>query len=42
MIAANVDRWPESNQWLLTKLERFHAVFGPRVKSLSLPSTANV
>jgi hypothetical protein len=33
----DTDRWPEYHLWLLARLERLRAVFGPRVKSLVLP-----
>ena len=29
------DRWPEYNHWLLSTLEKFHACFAQRVKSLN-------
>ena len=32
----NEATWPELFEWLLTKLELIHGVFGPRVKSLTL------
>ncbi|HOA72788.1 MAG TPA: DUF4268 domain-containing protein [Phycisphaerae bacterium] len=32
----NRDRWPEQQKWLLEKLERMHAVFGPRMRELKL------
>lgn len=28
------EQWPEQMEWLREKLEMFHRVFGPRVKSL--------
>jgi hypothetical protein len=34
---ADLDRWPDCHEWLLAKLERLRAVFGPRVKALALP-----
>jgi hypothetical protein len=35
---SDLDRWPEYHQWLLMKLERLRTIFGPRIKSLSLPA----
>ena len=32
----NEATWPELFEWLMTKLELIHGVFGPRVKSLTL------
>jgi hypothetical protein len=28
------EKWPEQHHWLKEKLERFHKVFAPLVKSL--------
>jgi hypothetical protein len=39
--AADVDRWPEYHQWLLARLERLRAAFGPRLKTLPLPAAAS-
>jgi hypothetical protein len=30
----NKDAWQEQDQWFLENLEKFHTVFGPRIKSL--------
>jgi hypothetical protein len=39
---ADTEHWPAHHQWLLTRLERLRAVFGPRAKMLSLPVAAGV
>jgi hypothetical protein len=38
---SNEAQYPELHAWMLSKMERFRSVFGPRVKALSLsPATA--